>query len=78
MKIRVPSSKKILFVKVKVIKAKRITETLSLLNGFDLKIPSVPTVHSINRKNNTITLVLFSKFSKSEISNVVISYWEGL
>ena len=77
IKVRVPSTEKILFVKAKIKKAKKIKEILSIYNETDLKSPDLPLIKSVNFEKDKITLIIFKKYSKKELKSFILTVWRS-
>jgi hypothetical protein len=80
MKVRVPSDKEVLFVKVKVINVKHPLEVLEIINpekieGIDL--PPFPMLKKYSKKKKKISLFTFGNVSKKEIKKYVEDFWKS-
>jgi len=78
MKVRINSDKNIEFAKVKLIKAKKAKDILSIYNKIELKVPKIPIIKKINIKKKKVSLLIFEKYSKKEIEDFVFNLWKDL
>jgi len=78
MKIKINSDKNIEYVKVKLIKAKKAKDILSIYNKIELKTPKIPIIKKINIKKKKVSLLIFEKYSKKEIENFISNLWKDL